>query len=99
MHPQTATHEIGSVRGSRTPVVHSLGSFVSGSGAVLEVRLFEQGTFALRLVPVPNAAIATARSSAGGSRSGRPAGNSTTNRRPDPRSPGSDDAMISAPPD
>jgi AmmeMemoRadiSam system protein B len=103
-HPRIATHAIGLVRGSWTPLVYSLGKFVSGSGAVLEVRLFRQGTFALRLVPVPDAmsvlgSAAIAPSSEDGSRSGRPAGNSAMSRRPGRRSPGSDDATISVPPD
>ena len=70
--PHEATTKIDLVPGSWTPFVHSLGA------SVLEVRLFQQGTFALRLVPI-------APSSADGNTSGPPAANSATNHRTDPR--------------
>ena len=48
------------LRGGAAQMVFSLGNFIfdqsapRGSGALLELRVFGQGTLAARLVPVPN---------------------------------------------
>lgn len=70
-HPHVAAPGIGLVPGSWTPRAYSLRNFIFdqgselASGAVLEVRLFEQGTFALLLVPVPNSSAVLAGAAAG----------------------------------
>jgi poly-gamma-glutamate synthesis protein (capsule biosynthesis protein) len=59
-HSHQASTVINTLRGGATQSVFSLGNFIfdqsapRGSGALLEVRVFEQGTVAARLVPIPN---------------------------------------------
>lgn len=59
-HSHQAATAIEALRGGATQMVYSLGNFIfdqsspRGSGAMLEVRLFDQGTLAARLVPIPN---------------------------------------------
>jgi poly-gamma-glutamate synthesis protein (capsule biosynthesis protein) len=60
VHPHVASANFDLLAGGQALSVASLGNFLfdqSGpraSGSVLEVRLFEQGTFFTRLVPIPN---------------------------------------------
>jgi poly-gamma-glutamate synthesis protein (capsule biosynthesis protein) len=59
-HSHQAAETIESLRGGATQTVFSLGNFIfdqsapRGSGAMLELRVFKQGTVAARLVPMPN---------------------------------------------
>jgi AmmeMemoRadiSam system protein B len=59
-HSHQASAEIEPINGGASQMVYSLGNFVfdqsspRGSGALLELRVFRQGTVAARLVPVPN---------------------------------------------
>lgn len=59
-HSHVASESITVIGGGETQVIHSLGNFIfdqngpKASGALLEVTFFEQGTFATRLVPIPN---------------------------------------------
>lgn len=59
-HSHQASPGIESLRGGAAQMVYSLGNFVfdqsspRGSGALLELRVFKQGTVAARLVPIPN---------------------------------------------
>jgi poly-gamma-glutamate synthesis protein (capsule biosynthesis protein) len=86
-HSHQAAEAIEPLRGGAAQSVFSLGNFIfdqsspRGAGALLEVRVFRQGTVAARLVPVPNlfeltkqgerpARAATARSSRPGAGAG-----------------------------
>ncbi len=59
-HSHQAANAIEALRGGSAQTVFSLGNFIfdqsspRGSGALLELRVFEQGTVAARLVPIPN---------------------------------------------
>jgi len=59
-HSHQAADAIEALRGGAVQTVYSLGNFIfdqtspRGSGALLEVRVFKQGTVAARLVPIPN---------------------------------------------
>ena len=59
-HSHQAADAISPLRGGAAQAVFSLGNFIfdqsspRGSGALLEVRVFGQGTVAARLVPIPN---------------------------------------------
>ena len=59
-HSHQASEGIEPLRGGAAQTVFSLGNFIfdqsspRGSGALLEVRVFRQGTVAARLVPIPN---------------------------------------------
>jgi AmmeMemoRadiSam system protein B len=59
-HSHQASEAIEPLRGGAAQSVFSLGNFIfdqsspRGSGAMLEVRVFGQGTVAARLVPIPN---------------------------------------------
>ena len=59
-HSHQASTRIESISGGGSQMVYSLGNFLfdqsspRGSGALLELRVFRQGTVAARLVPVPN---------------------------------------------
>jgi poly-gamma-glutamate synthesis protein (capsule biosynthesis protein) len=59
-HSHQAADAIGTLRGGSAQTVFSLGNFIfdqsapRGSGAMLELRVFKQGTVAARLVPIPN---------------------------------------------
>lgn len=59
-HSHRAAEAIESAQGGELAVVPSLGNFLfdqsasRGSGALLELRRFRQGTYALRLLPLPN---------------------------------------------
>lgn len=59
-HSHQAAEAIESLRGGSAQTVFSLGNFIfdqsapRGSGAMLELRVFKQGTVAARLVPIPN---------------------------------------------
>lgn len=59
-HSHQAAADIAPLRGGATQSVYSLGNFLfdqtspRGSGALLEVRVFDQGTLAARLIPIPN---------------------------------------------
>jgi poly-gamma-glutamate synthesis protein (capsule biosynthesis protein) len=59
-HSHQAADAISPLRGGATQTVFSLGNFIfdqsspRGSGALLELRVFKQGTVAARLVPIPN---------------------------------------------
>jgi poly-gamma-glutamate capsule biosynthesis protein CapA/YwtB (metallophosphatase superfamily) len=59
-HSHKASPRIESLAGGATQMVFSLGNFLfdqvseRSSGALLEVRVFRQGTIAARLVPIPN---------------------------------------------
>jgi poly-gamma-glutamate synthesis protein (capsule biosynthesis protein) len=58
-HPHARSKQLQSVRGESL-MAYSLGNFIfdqpqeSASGAILELRLFEQGTFFARLIAIPN---------------------------------------------
>jgi poly-gamma-glutamate synthesis protein (capsule biosynthesis protein) len=60
VHPHVTATKFDLIAGGQALSVASLGNFLfdqSGpraSGAVLEVRVFAQGTFFARLVPIPN---------------------------------------------
>lgn len=59
-HSHQASETIEAVNGGASQMVFSLGNFLfdqtspRGSGALLELRVFRQGTVAARLIPVPN---------------------------------------------
>ena len=59
-HSHQAAPGLDLLRGGATQSVFSLGNFLfdqtspRGTGALLEVRVFEQGTLAARLIPIPN---------------------------------------------
>lgn len=59
-HAHQASGGVEPLRGGAAQMVFSLGNFIfdqsspRGSGALLELRVFGQGTLAARLVPVPN---------------------------------------------
>lgn len=59
-HPHVASNYIEVLAGGETQVLPSLGNFLfdqlgpASSGAMLEVVVFEQGTFATRLIAIPN---------------------------------------------
>jgi AmmeMemoRadiSam system protein B len=59
-HSHQAAAGVEPLRGGATQMVYSLGNFIfdqtspRGSGALLEVRVFAQGTVAARLIPIPN---------------------------------------------
>jgi poly-gamma-glutamate synthesis protein (capsule biosynthesis protein) len=59
-HPHRASTPIQLLDGLDAVVVHSLGNFVfdqrapAASGAVLQISRFAQGTYALRLIPLPD---------------------------------------------
>ena len=59
-HPHKAYPRIEALAGGETAVAYSLGNFLfdqfsdRASGAILEVRVFPQGTFFARLVKMPN---------------------------------------------
>ncbi|MEO6395641.1 MAG: AmmeMemoRadiSam system protein B [Devosia sp.] len=59
-HPHRASNSIVALGGGRSQLVYSLGNFLfdqseaRGSGALLELRVFKQGTIAIRPVPIPN---------------------------------------------
>jgi poly-gamma-glutamate synthesis protein (capsule biosynthesis protein) len=59
-HSHRASYRIEAVRGGAQQIAFSLGNLLFdqngnvGSGALLELRVFQQGTFATRLVPIPN---------------------------------------------
>jgi len=60
VHPHLAAADFDLLAGGQGLSIYSLGNFVfdqsapRASGSVLEVRVFEQGTFFARLVPIPN---------------------------------------------
>lgn len=59
-HSHQASASIEPLRGGAAQMVYSLGNFIfdqsapRGSGALLEMRVFKQGTVAARLIPIPN---------------------------------------------
>ena len=59
-HPHKAYPRIEALAGGETAVAYLLGNFLfdqfsdRASGAILEVRVFPQGTFFARLVKMPN---------------------------------------------
>ena len=59
-HPHVASEGLTALGGGDTLLAYSLGNFLfdqtaeKSSGAILELRVFEQGTFFARLLPVPN---------------------------------------------
>ncbi|MEO7222316.1 MAG: AmmeMemoRadiSam system protein B [Devosia sp.] len=59
-HSHQAAATVEPLRGGSAQTVFSLGNFIfdqsspRGSGALLELRVFKQGTIAARLVPIPN---------------------------------------------
>ena len=59
-HSHQAAEAIEPLRGGAAQTVFSLGNFIfdqsapRGSGAMLELRVFKQGTVAARLLPIPN---------------------------------------------
>jgi poly-gamma-glutamate synthesis protein (capsule biosynthesis protein) len=59
-HSHRASAQIEALQGGEYQLTFSLGNLLfdqrseRSSGALLELRVFEQGTFATRLVPVPN---------------------------------------------
>lgn len=64
-HSHRAAATIESLNGGAAQMVYSLGNFIfdqsapRGSGALLELRVFKQGTVAARLMPIPNLFDAT----------------------------------------
>jgi poly-gamma-glutamate synthesis protein (capsule biosynthesis protein) len=60
VHPHLAAPDFDLIGGGEGLSIYSLGNFLfdqssqRSSGAVLEVRMFEQGTYFARLVPIPN---------------------------------------------
>jgi poly-gamma-glutamate synthesis protein (capsule biosynthesis protein) len=60
VHPHVAARGFHLLGGGETLSIHSLGNFLfdqssrRASGSILEVRVFDQGTFFARLVPIPN---------------------------------------------
>jgi AmmeMemoRadiSam system protein B len=59
-HPHVADGKLTALGGGDTLLAYSLGNFLfdqtaeRSSGTLLEVRIFEQGTFFARLIPLPN---------------------------------------------
>lgn len=59
-HSHQAASTIEPFRGGAAQMIYSLGNFIfdqsspRGSGSLLELRVFKQGTIAARLVPIPN---------------------------------------------
>lgn len=59
-HSHQAADTIAPLRGGSAQTAFSLGNFIfdqsapRGSGALLELRVFQQGTVAARLIPIPN---------------------------------------------
>ncbi|RYE08861.1 MAG: AmmeMemoRadiSam system protein B [Hyphomicrobiales bacterium] len=59
-HSHQASERIEVLRGGAAQLAYSLGNFIfdqsapRGSGTLLELRVFRQGTIAVRLVPIPN---------------------------------------------
>ena len=59
-HPHVASDRLEALAGGESLLAYSLGNFLfdqpgaKSSGAVLEVRLFPQGTFFARRIPIPN---------------------------------------------
>jgi poly-gamma-glutamate synthesis protein (capsule biosynthesis protein) len=59
-HSHQASSGVEPLRGGSAQMVYSLGNFIfdqsspRGSGALLELRVFRQGTIAARLIPIPN---------------------------------------------
>ncbi|SHG72838.1 AmmeMemoRadiSam system protein B [Bradyrhizobium erythrophlei] len=59
-HSHQASTNLAMVGSGQSLMVYSLGNFLfdqrspRGSGALLELRVFKQGTFAARLIPIPN---------------------------------------------
>jgi poly-gamma-glutamate synthesis protein (capsule biosynthesis protein) len=59
-HSHQAGDGIEPLRGGSAQTAFSLGNFIfdqsapRGSGALLELRVFQQGTVAARLIPIPN---------------------------------------------
>ena len=59
-HSHQAADTLEALRGGAVQMVYSLGNFLfdqtspRGTGALLEVRVFKQGTIAARLIPIPN---------------------------------------------
>jgi AmmeMemoRadiSam system protein B len=60
VRPHVAARSFHLLGGGETLSIHSLGNFLfdqssrRASGSILEVRVFDQGTFFARLVPIPN---------------------------------------------
>jgi poly-gamma-glutamate capsule biosynthesis protein CapA/YwtB (metallophosphatase superfamily) len=60
MHSHRSVDRIEAVQGGEHQVTYSLGNFIfdqrsdRSSGALLEIRVFRQGTYATRLVSIPN---------------------------------------------
>jgi poly-gamma-glutamate synthesis protein (capsule biosynthesis protein) len=60
VHPHVAVVDLDLLGGGQALSVYSLGNFLfdqsspRASGSVLEVRVFDQGTFFARLIPIPN---------------------------------------------
>ena len=59
-HPHRAANAIEALQGGEYALLYSLGNLLfdqsaeRSSGALLELRVFKQGTFAARLIPLPN---------------------------------------------
>ncbi len=59
-HPHVASDDLEALAGGETLLAYSLGNFLfdqtaaKSSGALLELKVFRQGTVAARLVPLPN---------------------------------------------
>lgn len=59
-HPHVASDDLEALAGGETLLAYSLGNFLfdqtaaRSSGALLELKVFRQGTIAARLVPLPN---------------------------------------------
>ena len=59
-HPHQAASRIEAMQGGEYELAYSLGNLLfdqtaeRGSGALLELRAFRQGTYATRLIPIPN---------------------------------------------
>jgi AmmeMemoRadiSam system protein B len=59
-HPHQASARVEAVRGGEYALAYSLGNLLfdqtaeRSSGALLELRSFKQGTFAMRLIPIPD---------------------------------------------
>ena len=59
-HPHRAANAIEALQGGEYAMLYSLGNLLfdqtaeRGSGALLELRVFQQGTYAARLMPLPN---------------------------------------------
>jgi poly-gamma-glutamate synthesis protein (capsule biosynthesis protein) len=59
-HSHQSARSVQAIQGGEYQVTYSLGNFIfdqrpdRSSGALLEIRVFRQGTYASRLVPIPN---------------------------------------------